>query len=181
MALHVPGQQNKNLGRGECRGDEKGGMVMKKIMVLVVALLLVAPLSALAGMTAFMDMDEMSDNELAATQGQTGITMTQHLELAGGYIAWGDNDGCAGTTAGAGWLTLNNLWATGIDANLTIDVCTVAGEATSWLTIGIAGQTISAGVSEIKLGSAINTGASLGELVIHSLTIQNSVMRITSH
>jgi hypothetical protein len=156
-------------------------MVMKKIIVLVAALLLVAPLSAMAGMTAFMDMDEMSDNELAETTGQTGITIKQHLEISGGYIAWGDNDGCAGTSANEGWLTLNDLTVSALDADMTIDVCKAGGEATTWLTIGISEQIITAGIAEIKVGSNINSGPSLGELVIHSLRIASTTMQITGH
>jgi hypothetical protein len=180
MPLHAPGQ--KKEARGERRGDEKGGMVMKKLVILVAALLLIAPISAMAGMTAFMDMDEMSNAELADTTGQTGITINQTLQLAGGYIAWGDNDGCGGTTTNQGWLTLNNITASAIVLNgMTIDVCTATGETTTWLTIGIPAQTVTAGVSEIKVGSAANAGPSMGELVIHSLTVANMTVQITGH
>lgn len=155
---------------------------MKKILVLAVIMLLVAPISAMAGMTAFMDMDEMSDTELAATTGQTGITMNQTITITGGYIAWGDDNGCAGTTANRGWLTLENITASGLIMDgTTIDICKAGGEVTTWLTIGVPALTITAGISAIRVGSNIDAGFSLGELVIHSLQINAMTVEITGH
>jgi len=67
---------------------------MKKLLVLAAALLILLPANAMAGMTAFMDMDELSNTELASTTGQAGITLRTSMTIVtGGYI------GCAMMTA----------------------------------------------------------------------------------
>ena len=152
---------------------------MKKIIVLVAALMLIVPVSAMAGMTAFMDMNEMTDTEMASTTGQTGITINQTLNISGGYIAWGDDDGCANSE---GWLTLSTLTVSQlVITGMTIDVCHASGTVTTWLTIGQPALTVSAGIAAIKVGSVINGGASLGELVIHSLAVGAMTIQITGH
>lgn len=161
---------------------------MKKLLVLIVAALLLAPVSAMAGMNAFMDMDELSNSELASTTGQTGITINTTLDIDGGWIAWGDDDGCAGTTANAGWLVLGNITSSAIvTTGLTIDVCT--NGTTTWLTIGVPQTTIAsleiAGI--YPTGTAPASGAlppadpSLGSLGIYDLVLAAQTLQITSH
>lgn len=153
---------------------------MKKVIIIAAVALMLLPVSAMAGMTAFMNMDEMSNNELAATTGQVGITLNATLGITGGYIAWGDGDGCAGTTANAGYLTLDNIVASGIILDgTTIDVCTSG--ATTWLTIVAPAMTINASIDAIKIGPAVNSGPSIGSLTIGSLGMAGVTLEIAGH
>jgi hypothetical protein len=156
---------------------------MKKLLVLAAAILILLPASSMAGMTAFMDMDELSNTELAGTTGQAGITLRTSIGIAtGGYIGWGDDDGCTTTvgTTNAGWLTLSSIWSDGItNTDITIDVCTAAGE--TWLTVVIPTMTLNAGVRAIKIGQFINTEDSLGELQIVSLSLQTQTIQVRGH
>jgi hypothetical protein len=137
----------------------------------------------MAGMTAFMDMDELSNSELAGTTGQAGITLRTAMSIVtGGYIGWGDDDGCTTTVAGTnqGWLTLSSIWSSGItNTDITIDVCSDGTQ--SWLTIVIPTMTLNAGVRAIKVGSTINTDDSLGELQIVNLSIANQTIQVRGH
>lgn len=160
---------------------------MKKIMVLAVVALMLIPVSAMAGMTAFMNMDELSNTEMAQTTGQTGITINATAQiLAGSYVAWGDNDGCAGImgTAGTqGWLTINDLLVSGLVLDgTTIDVCT-EGTTTTWLVIGVPEMTVAA-TCQVELGQAANTtGASLSilGLVDANLHMGGMTLQVTGH
>jgi hypothetical protein len=156
---------------------------MKKLLVLAAVLLLLAPATAMAGMTAFMDMDELSNNELADTTGQAGITLRASLTIVtGGYIGWGDDDGCTTTvaTTAQGWLTLSSIWSTGINlTDVTVDVCSDGTQ--SWLTIGVPTMTLNQGVRAIKVGSQINTDSSLGELQIVNLSIAAVTLQVRGH
>jgi hypothetical protein len=177
------GQHQKQLADSLRLSEKSRRYGMKKIIVLAAMLLLIAPVTAMAGMTAFMDMDELSNSELASTTGQTGITMNQTLVITDGYIAWGDDDGCSTTTPGAGkegWLTLDSITASVVVTGLTIDVCQVSVN-TTWLTIGQPAVVVSAGLGAIRVGSEMNQGPSLGELVIHSLAISGTTIEITGH
>jgi len=156
---------------------------MKKLLVLAAALLLIVPASAMAGMTAFMDMDELSPSEMASTTGQAGITLNASLTIVtGGYIGWGDDDGCTSTVnaTNQGWLTLSSIWSSGITLNgLTVDVCSDGAE--SWLTIGIPAMTLNQGVRAIKVGSTINTDDSMGELQIVNLSLSSITLQVRGH
>jgi len=157
---------------------------MKKLLVLAAALLLMVPASAMAGMTAFMDMDELSSSEMASTTGQAGITLKATAEIVtGGYIAWGDADGCTWTIGGSsqGWLTLSQLWSNGtVLDGLTVDVCT-GEDSLSWLVIRIPSMTLNQGVGFIKIGSLRDSGDSLGELNVVSLSVANVDLRVRGH
>jgi len=157
---------------------------MKKLLVLAAALLLMVPATAMAGMTAFMDMDELSSSEMASTSGQAGITLRASLTIVtGGYIGWGDDDGCTTTVAvgNQGWVTLASIWSTGTTLNdVTIDVCT--GEsALTWIVIQVPQLTLNQGIRAIKVGSLKNTGASLGELNIVNLSVASVNLRVRGH
>lgn len=158
---------------------------MKKLLVLAAALLMIVPATAMAGMTAFMDMDELSSSEMASTTGQAGITLNASLTIVtGGYIGWGDDDGCTTTVAptNQGWLTLSSIWSNGITLNgLTVDVCTNATGTETWLTIGIPAMTLNTGVRAIKVGSVINTDDSMGELQINSLSLASIRLEVRGH
>lgn len=159
---------------------------MKKLALALI--LLMVPVAAMAGMNAFMDMDEMSSTEMAALTGQTGITMNAQITINDGYIAWGDSDGCGGTTATTdGWLTLSGINVASLTiTGQTIDICRVGG--TSWLTIGIPALTVQGSVANIYIDSTIVTrsglaydeGNSLGHLVF-DLSLGAMTTQITGH
>jgi hypothetical protein len=157
---------------------------MKKLLVLAAVLLLIVPATAMAGMTAFMDMDELSSNELADTTGQAGITLRTTLTIVtGGYIGWGDDDGCT-TTVNAtnqGWLTLSSIWSDGVTlTDVTIDVCSnEAGD--QWVVIAVPTLTLNQGVRAIKVGSLINTDDSMGELQIVNLSLAAMTIHVRGH
>jgi len=157
---------------------------MKKLLVLAAALLLMVPASAMAGMTAFMDMDELSSSEMASTSGQAGITLRASLTIVtGGYIGWGDDDGCTATvsTTAQGWVTLASIWSTGTTMNdVTVDVCTGEAGAT-WIVVQVPALTLNQGIRAIKVGSLRNTGASMGELNIVNLSVANVNLRVRGH
>jgi len=155
---------------------------MKKLLVLA-ALLLMVPVSAMAGMTAFMDMDELSNNELAQTTGQVGITINTSIgSITGGYVAWGDSDGCAGCGSTAGWLSLSTLTiTTGQNISMTVDACTTAA-GTSYLVLGITSGSINLDIAHMRVGSAAGAGADMGELSVSALNLGGGVtLKITGH
>jgi len=154
------------------------GAIMKKLLVIV-AMMLMLPVSAMAGMTAFMDMDELSNNELAQTTGQVGITVLTNIGSVtgtGGYISWGDSNGCAGCGTTAGWLNLTTLSfsvATGTEIGMTIDACTTSA-GVSYLVLGISAGSITTDldIQHMRVGSAVgNIGADMGELVVDNLMV----------
>lgn len=163
---------------------------MKKLLVLIVAALLLAPVSAIAGMNAFMDMDELSNSELASTTGQTGITINTTLDIDGGWIAWGDDDGCGGTTLTntPSWMVLGNITSSAIvTTGLTIDVCTSG--TTTWLTIGVPQTTVAsleiAGIYPTDTapvsGGLPPADPSMGSIGIYDLVLAAQTLQITSH
>jgi hypothetical protein len=157
---------------------------MKKLLVLAAALFLLVPATAMAGMTAFMDMDELSNNELADTTGQAGITLTTSLTIVtGGYIGWGDDDGCAATVGQTwqGWVTLSTIWSDGVTlSNVTIDVCS-AYDGDEWIVIAVPSMTLNQGVRAIKVGNTIDEDDSMGELQIHNLSLAAITLQVRGH
>jgi hypothetical protein len=149
-------------------------------MIIAAAILLLLPVSAMAGMTAFMDMDELSNNELSDTTGQVGITLNATLGITGGYIGWGDGDGCGGTTWDRGWVTLSGITATGtVLDGTTIDACTSG--ATTWLTIVVPAMTINANVDAVLIGQDVNTGPSIGQITVGNLGLAGVTLEIAGH
>lgn len=134
---------------------------MRKLIVLVAVAMFFLPMSAMAGMTAFMDMEKVSDFELAETTGQTGLTIDLTVQSnTFTWVSWGDDDGymAGGTTAAlleAGVLYIVPITQLDLDLNVTIDVCTTGG--VSYLVIEVDTLTIS---NAIALG--LGTGAGLG-------------------
>jgi len=157
---------------------------MKKLLVLAAALLLMVPASAMAGMTAFMNMDELSSNEMAQTSGQAGITLTTSLTIiTGGYIGWGDDDGCTATVnaTNQGWLTLASIWSDGTTlTDVTVDVC--SNElGNEWIVIKVPSLTLNQGIRAIKVGNTKNADASMGELVISNLSLAAVTIHVRGH
>lgn len=154
---------------------------MKKVLVLAAVLLMLAPISAMAGMTAFMNMDEMTGNEMSDVTGQTGITIDMTQEITGGYIAWGDDDGC--TTYGtAGYLVLSTILMGPMTVDgLTIDAC--YDGTTAYLVIGVPAATLNASVAALRLADSagFGVGQSLGNITIGSLQLARMTVRINAH
>jgi len=157
--------------------------MFRKSVIWMMAFVLLAPVAAMAGMTAFAGMDELSSHELAATTAQAGITMTMTGQIVtGGYIAWGDDDGCT-TTVNAtnqGWLTLASIWSTGGVSTMTIDVCSnTMGD--QWLVITAPVMLINRGIRAIKVGSTRNSDDSLGELQISNVLVADLTIHVRGH
>jgi len=157
---------------------------MKKLAILAVALLLV-PASAMAGMTAFMNMDELSSNEMATVTGQTGITIQADTGITGGTIGWTDDNGFTApdvttfTNPGVVTIALGAV-TTGV-SNILIDAGTKADLSESWIAISTNSITINATVNSIKVGTALNNGASMGKIQLVNLALANTQMRISGH
>jgi len=157
---------------------------MKKLAILAVALLLV-PASAMAGMTAFMNMDELNSQEMASVTGQTGITIQADTGITGGTIGWTDDNGFTapdGTTFSQQGVVTIALGAitTGV-SNILIDAGSNAAATESWIAISTNTITINATINSIKVGTALNDGASLGKIQLVNLALANTQMRITGH
>jgi len=155
---------------------------MKKILVLA-AILMLVPVSAMAGMTAFMNMDELSSNDLSSVTGQTGITINAQITITGGFQSWGDNDGCTAFTT-AGFVTLSTITTRGfaIDVSgLTIDACNDG--TTSYVSISYPTITLNQYIAAVRIGddAAFGNGASIGSLTVGSLTLGSSYIRISGH
>ncbi|MFH1887484.1 MAG: DUF6160 family protein [Pseudomonadota bacterium] len=154
---------------------------MKRILVFLLAALFLVPAGAMAGMTAFMNMEEMGGAEMGDVTGQTGITIDMTSEITGGYIAWGDNDGCTTYTT-AGFLVLSTITAGPRTTDgMTIDAC--YDGTTSYLVIGLPASVSNAHIAAIRLGASagFGVGQSLGSLTIGSLASAGMTVRINGH
>jgi hypothetical protein len=156
---------------------------MKKVLVLAAILVMLLPVSAMAGMTAFMDMDELSSSDMSDVTGQTGITIYASVTIVNGYISWSDDDGCT-AFATAGFVTLATIKSSMISVDgLTIDACNDG--STSYISISIPTLTLNQSISAIRIGTIHAVGASggpsLGRIDQSNLTISNSVLRISAH
>lgn len=161
---------------------------MKKgILAVLLVALMALPLAAMAGMLT--EKAPVSDNVLEGVTGQTGVTINASLEVTGGWVAWGDDDGdklgTSGYTTGGFFtlsgLTINNGGAgTAMDMDgLTIDV---GNDGTNTaLIIGLPQITGDIGFGSLRLGTAANTGTSLGSLTIGDLTTNASTIEIYAH
>jgi len=155
---------------------------MKKLVILAVALLIV-PASAMAGMTAFMNMDELSSKEMATVTGQTGITIDMNTAITSGIINWVDADGAATglySTQGALVIELGSI-TTGI-ASLTVDAGT--GPGGSALVITTTSPVLNADITAIRCATAADltlVGPSLGEIKITSLVAGSTQIAIYGH
>jgi len=159
---------------------------MKKLLVLAAALLLMVPASAMAGMTAFMNMDELSSNEMASTTGQAGLTISGDFDIADGQIGWGDSDGFGGTYSAEGWVTLHGLHVTQSYTSITVDVGTDAGDTDSWIGIDLGTPLImNATIDAIYVGDDMDTQTpaknNIGEIRVNNLTIADGHVRIKGH
>ncbi|MDI6797183.1 MAG: hypothetical protein QMD09_09570 [Desulfatibacillaceae bacterium] len=166
---------------------------MRKLIVLVAAAMLFLPMSAMAGMTAFMDMEQVSDFELAETTGQTGLTID--LTVASSsftWVSWGDDDGYAPLTTIGGVLYIVPITPLALDLNVTVDVCTSLG--VNYLVLEVTGLTFSNAIAlglgdgAAGVGNAVDAGAialgptadKLGILTIDA-TLDSVLVLISAH
>jgi len=106
---------------------------MKKLLILIAVLLL--PLSAMAGVAAFMSMDEANDQDLAQVTGQTGVSIEiQNMNQSIGTAGWEDNDGFAGAPS-TGAVVLGTITMSGVDVGTVIIDAGTIGAASSRVSI----------------------------------------------
>jgi len=159
---------------------------MKKLLLVALVVLFV-PASAMAGMTAFMDMDELTNSELASQSAQAGISIAIDLGISntsGSYVAWSDGNGYTGYTAG-GSVTLRNLGLSGTTytmANpLTVDVCTdpVTG---SWIVLGVGALNLDM-TADLEVGATVNTGLAADQLgsITNHIILNGGTIKIKGH
>jgi len=156
---------------------------MKKSLVIAAVLVMLLPVSAMAGMTAFMDMDELSSTDMSDVTGQTGITIYAAVTIINGYVSWSDSDGCTAFGT-AGFVTLSTIKSSLISVNgLTIDACNDG--TTSYVSISIPTITLNQSISAIRIGTAhavgTNGGPSIGRIDQSNVTISASTLRISGH
>jgi hypothetical protein len=158
---------------------------MKKgILALALATLMVLPLAAMAGMLA--GKAPLPDSTLEGVTGQTGVTLDLSLRVTAGYVAYGDHDGVAATYTDGGFLSMAGMTidngaggATTING-LTIDAGTSTDGDTA-LIIGLPTITGRIAFNSLKLGTAANSGTSLGSLTIGDITMAASTVVIKPH
>jgi len=149
---------------------------MKKLCLLA-ALLLVLPVSAMAGMTAVSDVD------LEEVTGQTGITITMNVTVTATSMAWGDSDGF-GTYSTAGWVILSTVAMPSLTlTGVTID-CGSNGTDTI-LQIDLGTTSLISGnltIGNVIIGTTASaTTASLGEIRMVGLGVTTGAIRIAGH
>jgi hypothetical protein len=156
---------------------------MKKVLVIAAMLVMLLPVTAMAGMTAFMDMDELSSSDMSDVTGQTGITIYAAISILNGYVSWSDDNGCNAFGTGA-FVTLATIKSSMISIDgLTIDACNDG--TTSYISISIPTLTLNQSISAIRIGTlhavGANGGLSLGRIDQTNITIGSSYLRISAH
>ncbi len=162
---------------------------MKKIVAFAATMLLVLPVLAMAGMTAFDNMTELGP-ELADVTGQVGITIDSSIEITNGYLAWGDRDGFDSTISAAGFVTLQGIAVgngTGTgplqQTGLKLDAGTDTSK--SYLVVTLPSIDGSIAVSDLVLdttaGATATTTNSLGSVTIGNLQVTGSTLKISAH
>lgn len=149
---------------------------MKKLCVLAALVLMLLPVSAMAGMQA------ASDTELSQVSGQTGITLDMNMSVTAGTVAWGDDNGFATYTT-EGWVVLSGVTLPTISlSNVTIDVG--GNTTTTYLAIGTSGNVITGNltIADVVIGSsATSTTPSAGEIRISGIGIAFGTIMISGH
>ena len=149
---------------------------MKKLLVIAALLLLLAPVSALAGMTS------ASEIEMEDVTGQVGMTIDMSMSVVATDVAWGDSDGF-GTYTTAGWLHLRNVTLPTISVNgLVVDQGT--GGTVSYIALATTGNLITGSltIQSVVVGNtATATTESLGELRVGGIGVSFGTIRISGH
>jgi hypothetical protein len=149
---------------------------MKKLLVLA-AIMMLVPVSAMAGMTAVSDVD------LEGVTGQTGITISMTVTVQADSMAWGDSDGF-GTYCTQGWLILSTVSMPNVQlTNVTID-CGSDG-STSMLQINLGTSNLIQGnltIGNVIIGTTANAVTqSIGEIRMTNLGIKTGAIQISGH
>lgn len=161
---------------------------MKKMLAIAAAMLLVLPVLAMAGMTAFDNMTELGP-EMADVTGQVGITIDTSVQVTDGFLAWGDSDGYTGVSTGA-WLKLDNLTVNDgtvapgpmDQTGLTLDAGATAN--TAYLVVGLPSISGQISIGAVYIGTAAdftNPAESLGSITIGDLSVATSTLKISAH
>jgi len=149
---------------------------MKKLC-LVAALLMLLPVSAIAGMSAVSDVD------LEEVTGQTGITITMNVTVTASSMAWGDSDGF-GTYSTQGWVVLSSVTMPSITlSGVTIDCGSDGTNSILQIDVGT-GNLISGNltIGNVIIGTtAASSTASIGEIRMVGLNVQTGAIRISGH
>lgn len=150
---------------------------MKKLFVVAALLLLLAPVSAMAGMTT------ASEKDLEGVAGQVGVTITMtSMNVTATRIAWGDSDGFTGATT-AGWLVLSNVTMPTISIpSLKLDVGNDG--TTTFLALETTGNLVTGDltIGNIVVGStATSVSPSLGQLNVNGIGVSFGTIRISGH
>jgi len=149
---------------------------MKKLCLLA-ALMMILPVSAIAGMSAVSDMD------LEEVTGQTGITITMNVTVVATSMAWGDSDGF-GTYSTQGWVILSTVTMPAVNLQgVTID-CGSDGSL-SILQIDVGTGNLIQGnltIGAVIIGTTASaTTQSIGEIRMVGLGVQTGAIRISGH
>jgi len=161
---------------------------MKKMLILVAVLLL--PLSAMAGIAAFMNMNEANDQDLAQISGQTGISIeVTNLDQSIGQAGWEDGDGfVTATTLGAvvlATITMDNV-ALGevlIDAGTSSTATTDKSFVSIACPAGIDQGTIDVAAVYVRAGIAAvgATETNLGRINLQNVRMTFDRIKISGH
>ena len=154
---------------------------MRTFLIIAVAMLL--PVSAMAGMTA------INDSAMGEITGQAGITLDQSVQISIDYIAWGDDDGCSGTTT-AGFVNVCTILidddggAANMDGML-IDSGANASDGNPAICIEMPSSTLDIDIAAIRTGTSVpgggTQGESLGSLHIENLDQAGGSIKIAGH
>jgi hypothetical protein len=173
---------------------------MKKGMACLAVILLLAPVTAMAGMTTFLDLEDLNATEMDLVTGQTGITINMTAQITDGYVAYGDTDGVPPSAQTPGYVILSHIKTSPItigvadkngngnafgvykNGGLMIDACTDG--PTSYLVITMP----ETGIEKVEIGSirlasepGFDEGLSMGSIVIGGLVMAASTIRISGH
>jgi len=149
---------------------------MRKLCLLA-ALLMLLPVSAMAGMSAVSDVD------LEEVTGQTGITITMNVTVTATSMAWGDSDGF-GTYSTAGWVILSTVQMPNVSlTGVTIDCGSDGVNSILQIDVGT-GNLISGNltIGNVVIGTTASASTqSIGEVRMTGLGIQTGAIRIMGH
>ncbi|MBI9077522.1 MAG: hypothetical protein JEZ02_19110 [Desulfatibacillum sp.] len=132
------------------------------------------------------DLEELGNPDLAAHTGQVGIRIDMSLEVTGGYLSWGDFDGYVedGEPGDPGYLTFSGMRMNDgedpvgpmIINNLVIN--TGYNSKYSYMTIGLPDLIGRISFDDVKLGTGVDQGRSLGGLEFGDFYVRESNFEI---
>jgi len=150
---------------------------MKKLLIIAALFLLLAPVSAMAGMTTASELD------LEGVTGQVGLTVTMtSMNVTATDVAWGDNDGFTGATT-QGWLRLQGVKFPTI-AIPSMEIYMGSTASTSYIAIVTTGNIVTGDltISSITVGNTANAATqSLGELRVGGIGVSFGTIQIAGH